>query len=157
MILPRKRQLSACLAVLVALFQTSVLADPLQQHRWSERVLVLAAPSTTDTDLKQQQAQLRLRQAALLDRDLSVYQLIGEQGTKDGTALPPERSRHLRDALNIATTDRVLLLIGLDGSEKRRAPLTTALSELFALIDQMPMRQADIRAKRAAGLPITQP
>ena len=143
---------------LVGLLLTSMPgAYELDQHLWQERLLILAAPSAEDPDLQRQRAAVRERQDAIVDRDLRVFELVAGRGWRDGEPLGAADAAALRTRFAIDRDARTMILVGLDGGEKRRASLDTDLRELFVQIDVMPMRRADMRAKRAAGETVTDP
>ena len=139
------------------LMSSSTVAYDLAQHLWQDRLLILAAPSRQDPDLERLREIVRERSDAVIDRDLRVFELAGLQGWRDGEPLAESDVRALRAHYGIGSDEQTMILVGLDGGEKRRTSLDTALRELFVQIDGMPMRQADIRAKRAAGRPVTEP
>jgi hypothetical protein len=132
-------------------------AYDLSQHEWRHRLLFLIAPDAEDRDLKMQQREIALRRDALIDRDVLVFQLPPGQGSLGETPLPEESVRALREQLGVAADDRLTILIGKDGGIKRRTVLDTGLRETFLQIDAMPMRRNEIRAKKAAGIPVTPP
>lgn len=135
----------------------SASAYDLQRHLWRDRVLVLATPDADDPALRRQLAEIDTRRDAVIDRDLRVLTLAGARGDMDGQPLKAGEADRLRRELAVAADERVLILLGLDGGEKRRAPLGSALRSLFLQIDAMPMRRADIREKKAAGIEVTEP
>ncbi len=145
------------LSLLSLLPETWALAYDMDQHLWKARVLVLAAPSAEDPGLLQQRRAIDARRDALIDRDLRVFELAGDSGRLDGEALDAGAANALRSQFALAQDARLLILIGLDGGIKRRESIDIDLSEVFRQIDGMPMRRADIRAKKAAGLPVTKP
>lgn len=133
------------------------LAYDMDQHLWAHRLLILAAPTAGDPIVQAQLEEVKTRRDAILDRDLRVFELYRDGALRDGEALSSEDLTALRRHFALDDDARVLILVGLDGGEKRRAPLDTPLSQLFLQIDAMPMRRADIRAKEAAGVPVTEP
>lgn len=136
---------------------TNAMAYDFDQHAWRDRLLILAVPTPQHADLPAQLEVLKARKAALQDRRLRVFTLIGETGARDNEPLSERDVDAVRSAFEIERSDAVMLLVGLDGGIKRRATLDTDLSELFVQIDAMPMRRAEISAKRAAGEPVTEP
>ena len=86
------------------------------------RVLVVSAPSLTDNSFRAQAALLLPAWSGLIERDFVIQTRL--------------------DAKTFS-----VVLIGKDGGEKlrRTTPLTT--EELFALVDAMPMRRADMHEK----------
>jgi hypothetical protein len=87
------------------------------------RVLVISAPSPTDDAYRAQAALLLPAWAGLLERDFTV-----------------------ETRLNAKTFS--VVLIGKDGGEKLRRPTPLAPDELFALVDAMPMRRAEMRERK---------
>jgi len=143
--------------LMTVLLVPTAIADMHDQHRWKDRVLVLVAPSEDNAGLQKQRQMIQARQDAIADRNLRIYELTGSQGSLDQQTLQTDDVTALRQHLGLAPEDRLMILLGLDGEVKRRAPLDTPLSDFFRQIDRMPMRQADIRAKRAAGMTVTKP
>lgn len=129
----------------------------IDQHAWRDRLLILAAPELQHPTLALQRQTVAARAAAIEDRRLRVFVLAGDTGRLDGSPLSADDVAFLRRAFAIEPDDTALLLVGLDGQIKRRDTLDTPLGELFIEVDAMPMRRAEIRAKRAAGEPVTDP
>lgn len=136
---------------------STAVAYDLDQHAWRDRLLVIAAPTQGDPGVQQQRAVIKKRADAIADRRLRVFELFEDGGTRDGIALTPAETAQLRKRLSIGETERVMLLVGYDGGIKRRSSVDTDLRIFFLDIDNMPMRQAEIREKRAAGQPVTEP
>jgi hypothetical protein len=145
----------------VFVFGLVIMSTPgaydMEQHLWQERLLILVAPSEQDPDLQRLREIVRDRRDAIVDRDLRVFELVADRGWCDGEPLDAAEVAALRARLAVSPDAKSMILVGLDGGEKRRASLNTELSDLFAQIDGMPMRRADIRAKRSAGRPVTEP
>jgi hypothetical protein len=87
------------------------------------RILVISSPSRADTSFQQQAAELVAEWTGLIERDFVVRTQFG-------------------------SAEFSVVLIGKDGGEKlrRKAPLTTR--ELFAIVDAMPMRRAEMEKNR---------
>jgi hypothetical protein len=132
-------------------------AYDLDRHAWRDRLLIIAAPDADSAAVHRQTAAVEDRRPALDDRKMKVIELYLDRGRIDGTPLEPADVGQLRRHFDIGADEQVLLLIGKDGGVKRRAPFDTALREFFIEVDAMPMRQAEIRRKRAAGVPVTDP
>lgn len=93
----------------------------LQDHRWKHRVLLIDTPATASADYQSQAAALLSAWAGLLERDLHLVTRVD------------------------ATAFRVRL-IGKDGGVKLDAASPISSEALFALIDAMPMRRAEMTA-----------
>ena len=95
------------------------------------QVIVVALAG--DPRAADQQALLQHDAAALRERDIVVE------------TITPAEARQ-RSGLGVAAhTSFELLLVGRDGSVKLRRDAPLAASEITALIDTMPMRQAEMR------------
>jgi len=64
--------------------------------------------------------------------------------TTDGRELTTENAMAAREALVIRSGSFALRLIGKDGSVKLSGETATSMTEIFALIDTMPMRQRSL-------------
>ena len=130
-------------------------AYDLGQHQWRDRLLLLVAPSPDDPAAVAQRRWRAQRAAAVEDRDLEIVRLYRDHGYVGERSLDAAAVAALRQRLELPADARLLILVGKDGGVKRRAPLDTDAAELFRQIDGMPMRQAEIRAKRRAGEAVT--
>jgi hypothetical protein len=151
------RGLLGALSIVLAFASPTTLAYDLGQHEWRDRLLVIAAPRAADPAAARQRAVVADRADAIADRALRVFELFEDGGAVDGKPLPAVDVAALRGHFGIEPGARAVLLVGKDGGVKGRAPLDADLRTFFAQIDGMPMRQAEIRAKRAAGEPVTRP
>lgn len=100
--------------------ETGNLPDDLAPYRWQNRILIIRAPGTTDPSYREQAAALVAAYPGLVERDLRVF-----------TAFGVERFS--------------IELIGKDGGTKERRNTVLPPAELFAIIDAMPMRRAEMR------------
>ncbi len=123
-------------------------ARTLADYRWRNRVLVIAAPRDGYALVAQLDA-FSGREDGLAERDLVVIQV------SDGDAVPlfgddaAPGADSLGEAFDLdPDTEFTLVLVGKDGGEKLRAGEPVAADDLFALIDAMPMRAREIKAKR---------
>ena len=107
----------------------------LSHYKWNNRVIVMFAPTADDANAVQQRASLNADQQALADRDLVLIEVIGNQ---------PDTAA-LRQQYDVSVEQFAVLLIGKDGGEKRRDLQPVEPSEIFRLIDSMPMRQREMR------------
>lgn len=86
------------------------------------RSLIISAPGPEHVAYREQAAQLLPEWRGLVERDFVVETRFGSS------------------AFSVA-------LIGKDGGEKLRRTTPLAPAELFALVDAMPMRQAELRQR----------
>jgi hypothetical protein len=117
-----------------------------ESYRWRNRLLLVFAASPSEPRFAAQQAELAARRGDLTERDLLAFALFDTvDGEGDGHAINPEQTAALRAHYGLAAGAFAVLLIGKDGTEKRRAMAPMPVSELLALIDSMPMRQQEMR------------
>jgi hypothetical protein len=132
-------------------------AQELDHALWQERLLILIAPSADDPLVLRQKQVLHDRRDAVEERRLRVIELYAEHDGATGQDLLSPQQDEIRQRLGAAPDSRELILVGLDGRMKRRAPLATPMSEIFRQIDGMPMRRQQIEERRRQGLPATEP
>ncbi|WP_158025991.1 DUF4174 domain-containing protein [Pararhizobium arenae] len=116
--------------------------DSLSQLEWKNRV-VLVFGQTYDEKVLQQIDLLKSKENELADRDMviirvsvnEVHAVYGKASGLDASAI--RREAHMRD-------ERFkVLLIGKDGDVKLRSDRIVGATEMFGLIDSMPMRNAE--------------
>lgn len=119
----------------------------LTQYQWKKRVLVLSAATYDDKNLRRQQHELALAPQEFADRDMALVTLLDNAGSTAGTqALTNEETAMARVALGIGPDSFALRLIGKDGAVKLSGETATSMTDIYALIDTMPMRQREIPA-----------
>jgi Domain of unknown function (DUF4174) len=124
---------------LAALAAAPAIAGSLDSYRGRARVLVLSAPDAADAQLKAQRVALGSVRAGAAARDLVVLEAVGTgaeaRALRARLALPADRFR--------------AVLVGKDGGAKLTADAPVAPQTLFATIDAMPMRRAEMRERRS--------
>ena len=117
----------------------------LQWYQWRNRVLVISAPSSDDTELLEQLAELASTSDEFADRDMVLVTLLDNADSRaNGCKLTSAEVAAARTDLGIRPGAFVLKLIGKDGTVKLTASDTTSIKEIYALIDTMPMRQREL-------------
>lgn len=120
----------------------------LLQYQWTNRVLVVSAPTEADKNLREQKNELVLTPEEFAGRDMVLVTLLDNAvSTAEDRELTTEEVSTARAALGIRTGSFALRLIGKDGSVKLASEKATPMTEIYALIDSMPMRQRE-RADR---------
>ncbi len=117
---------------------TAAAAGPLDGYRDRARVLVLSAPDPADARLRAQRAALDSARGGLAERDLVVLEAVGTGA----------EAQALRARLDLPAEGFRAVLIGKDGGAKLIADTPIAPARLFATIDAMPMRRAEMRGRR---------
>ncbi|KUM34117.1 DUF4174 domain-containing protein [Pseudomonas sp. EpS/L25] len=131
--------------LLMGMATTVQAADnPLAAERWKTRPLILVAPTADDPQvsrLREELAQPANREA-FAEREMVLYTVVGEAGSRNDEPLRPEQTRALLQALDArAGQPTTLYLVGKDGGIKVREEQGWSLEALFGTVDRMPMRR----------------
>ncbi len=137
---------AAVMTSLMAAFGSQALADsPLDPYRWQNRILLVFAPSDNDERLGATRNMVREHETGFDERHLITGTLLADEGILDGQPLNAVRTESLRTRYTVGPSDFVVLLIGKDGGVKLRLTRPPEATELFELIDSMPMRRQEMR------------
>jgi hypothetical protein len=124
-------------------------ATTLAEERDQHRVLLIGAPSADDRRLLEQLRIVHDHAEEAADRDL-VAIAVPESGT------PPTSLRltasdwaEVQRRFHLASGSFAVLLLGKDGGEKLRSGKPIPFDRLRSVIDAMPMRKEEMRAKAA--------
>jgi hypothetical protein len=124
----------------------------LSDHEWEHRLLFVFSPSMDDKQWAQQRELWSGFGEGFEDRDLRMYVVGGKESgyfymSPGGEARPIRASsaKELRDRFDVATESYAVVLVGKDGTEKRRDRAPIDASTIFETIDAMPMRRAEMR------------
>ncbi|MEM6346437.1 MAG: DUF4174 domain-containing protein [Bacteroidota bacterium] len=138
-------------ASLLLLLSFSMLSshNPLAKYQWQNRLVLVFAPSS-DTELYQAQTKaIEAMGDGWAERELVLFSIFPQSGNAAKAQLKPSEIQYLRDRYEVSEQDFVVLLIGKDGGEKLRLKdKTLSQAQLFPLIDGMPMRKAEMRARK---------
>ena len=122
----------------------------MQQFHWGNRPLLLFAISAEDGDYQKQKADLDAHAAGLAGRDVVLIECLGTRnGHVRAPGKPPqmlqvEDVEELRLKYDVDLNDFALILVGKDGTEKRREAGAVAVEVIFEQIDAMPMRREEM-------------
>ena len=100
----------------------------------SKRRVLLFSTGSTNSQLLRQQNILAEGSQELLERDIVIE-----------TYILNEHNRKVFKKYKALDRPFLFVLIGKDGGEKLRSSSPVATQSLFGLIDQMPMRQGEMR------------
>lgn len=118
--------------------------NPLAAERWKTRPLIVIAPDAQDPALRrlQQALQEPANREAFIERDMVLFTVIAGVGSRNDQAMDAAATAGLLDALAVdADSPARIILVGKDGGKKVEQTGPVIPSELFSLIDKMPMRQ----------------
>lgn len=121
-------------------------AQDLSQYRWQNRLVLLLTNDETNPEYLQQLKIVEGDKKGVEERKIIVY-----RSTPNVVYTGAEKKAHntanekIYKKYKKSDSAFEIILIGLDGGEKLRKESCIPLEELYALIDIMPMRQAEIR------------
>lgn len=144
----KPQTLGIYLTLLMLLFINTMNAQILKPYQWENRIVLIL---TNDENAEKYQKQLAVFQsdkAGLKDRKLVIGKVMPKQYClgldKSNWVQSPELYRDFHSK----NTDFEVILIGLDGGVKLRQNEILNLEKLFATIDVMPMRQAELKNRK---------
>ena len=120
----------------------------LDAYQWKNRIILLFAPSSDFDAYQRQMQEFEGQEDGILDRDLIVLEIFEVGQSRSGhISLSEGVAPRLRRQFHVGEGEFVFILLGKDGTEKLRSNNPVSFSELFRLIDAMPMRQEEMRRK----------
>ncbi|SDW70012.1 protein of unknown function [Pseudomonas syringae] len=143
---------SLTFATLLVAAGTALAADsdgPLAQERGKSRPLIIIAPSTLDPTLVSLKKALEepANREAFVQRNMVLYTVVNTIGERDGKALDPQSTMALIRELKLGAGVKTrVILVGKDGEKKIEKSESIDPKEIFATIDQMPMREKEAAA-----------
>ena len=128
---------------------SSNVKKSLDAYKWNNRLLLVFAPNEDSPTYQQQMQRFQGKQADLSERDLLVFELLA-QGTSrvNGQSITPEEAAQVRQRFNVGSQDFRVILVGKDGTAKRRDRTPVSPEVIFKEIDAMPMRQQEMNSRR---------
>ena len=126
----------------------------LSVYRDRSRPLLLFAAHPDDTGFATQLSLLADVEAELAERDVVVIALHSDAESRvDDRSLTPEVVERLYRHFDVPPEGFMAILIGKDGTEKRREAAPVKPEAIFATIDAMPMRQQEQREAASGNGP----
>ena len=121
----------------------SLTADPLQDFRWKNRILLILPPQ----EIAKINLQLLKHQKAIVERNLIIINLSeSSESFTNQMTLSKDQLQTLRTRYKLNNESKPFFtLIGKDGEEKARQDEQLDLQKIFTLIDSMPMRKAEMK------------
>jgi hypothetical protein len=140
----------------MAVFSTFVLTiftvlyiGPPEAYKWKNRIIIIFAKDRDSGFYVEQVNNLDENSIEFKERDLVSYHIFDLNGIgPDNQYLEKADLLHLKNHYNFDQGPFKLLLIGKDGTVKleRSEPVTS--TEIYRLIDSMPMRQIEIQRRK---------
>ena len=134
------------MAGIMVIMNKDATANPLESYQWKNRLILASVPSNYDRDklaavLLSNRSKLDERNLVVLNVSLGLAQIPGT------VRLDPRQTNTLREKfkLNASKTTPSFVLIGKDGGEKARQMGDLNLALWLDLIDEMPMRQNELK------------
>lgn len=143
---------------LIVLFLIPMIAadaQDLSEHRWKNRLVLILMISQETATLKEQYKIFSKDVEGLRERKLVIYTLTPDQFSKTKYVKEDMVNTSWVESSNVFKrykkegNDFEVVLIGLDGGTKLRQTEILKNDKLFAIIDGMPMRRAEIRRKKS--------
>lgn len=129
---------------LVVLLPVLLQGQDLKSHQWKQRILLLISTKKGEEQLEEQKTLLTHDIAAIRERKIALYQVTPSTYCKNINNCQPQPSKKLFERFSNLETPFKLFLIGLDGKVKFSDQNVTAPTELFKIIDKMPMRKQEL-------------
>lgn len=118
----------------------------LTQFQWKNRLLFLFAPDRGHPFYNHLHRQIVDQKSEVEDRDLLIFSVLLQGPSQmNTTAIDRQEADSIRDRFMIPPQEFSLILIGKDGGIKLKRNDQVDLTEVFELIDSMPMRQNEMR------------
>jgi hypothetical protein len=119
----------------------------LNVYRWKNRLLMVFSPYPEDSDYQAFMKEVQNERNGLRDRDILVFEIFEKEQSRLGNSpLKKDSADFLRERFSVQQGSFLVILIGKDGEEKIRWQKVN-LTEIFAVIDGMPMRQREMRER----------
>ncbi|MFY7908641.1 MAG: DUF4174 domain-containing protein [Emticicia sp.] len=118
-------------------------AQNLSKHLWKNRVILIL--SEDNAAFQRQMLAFKANEKGMSERSLIVYNLKPGEYQQVIPKSEIQKSKSLFEKFKQANTPFEVILIGLDGGVKLRQKDFLSCEKLFATIDSMPMRSAEIK------------
>ncbi len=119
----------------------------LDNYKWKKRLLLLFAPKEDAAYQKQIQL-FKEQQVGSDERDLLIVQLLVEGISRiDSQPINPVLAAQIRERFKVEQQKFQVILVGKDGTTKRRDHSLVPPEVIFGEIDAMPMRQQEMRSR----------
>ncbi len=124
-------------------------AQDLSKHQWKNRLVLILTNDTTNTNYKNQLKAFEAETEGMKERKLLVYHITPTQYCTENENKKWHNSSKLYTNYKQTNAPFEVILIGLDGRIKLTQNEVLTTDKLFAIIDGMPMRRAELRRKKS--------
>lgn len=122
------------------------IMQSLDSYQWQNRLLLVFAPSESNVAYQQQRQLLQEEQAGFNERNLLVIELLTEGTSRvGGESVDAQEAAKIREQFQVSPEQFCVVLVGKDGTTKRRLHAPVSSKVIFETIDAMPMRQQEMR------------
>ncbi len=122
----------------------------LESYQWKNRLLLVFAPSENSAAYQQQMQLFQGQQAGFNERDLVIYELLDRGGNRANVqSIDREDAAKIRDRFQVSPGEFRVVLVGKDGTSKRRDQSPVSPTVIFKEIDVMPMRRQEMKLRRS--------
>jgi Domain of unknown function (DUF4174) len=111
----------------------------LNSYQWKNRLLLVFVPSKNNAKYQQQMRLWQGQKAGFDERNLLVIDVL------PGISIDNEEVAKVRKQFNVNPEEFLVVLVGKDGTAKRRDNSPVSPQAIFETIDAMPMRQQEMR------------
>ena len=127
---------------------TPAPSDTLDDLRWKNRLLIVVHDEASKTFAERQIESWRADQAGTDERELLLITVEPNgSGTIGPDKLRPSVAGGIFARFHRPGRDFEVILVGKDGTEKERWHEPVPMTEVFGLIDAMPMRRREMRER----------
>ena len=138
-------------ALLIGLMVSNLAGQDsfLGNYKWKNRLILLFAEGTNSPVLDAQLNELIQDETGINERDIKIFVVQSSSVTDpQGQVYYDAQPEVLRRNFRIHNGDFRIILIGKDGGPKMMQRRFVNNSEIFDLIDSMPMRQQEMRDRK---------
>jgi hypothetical protein len=118
----------------------------LESYVWKNRIVLVFTNGDTNTNYQAQVDMLVRDIRGIEERDMKIFKISHDNTAEDLLSKKTLRAKNnIREKYNLSDEGFRVLLIGKDGSVKYSDSNPVSKEKLFAIIDAMPMRKAEMR------------
>lgn len=133
--------LTQCLSLLLFFSVLSVKSQDLNSYRWNNRLFIILSDNPNSPEVRRQMSLFVNDSLALKERKLLLLQVFPTYYLLGSDNVVRRQSGEVYFDYRTEKKPFEVILIGLDGNEKFRKSEVAIPSDIYALIDGMPMRR----------------